>query len=295
MNIIVFGGAGFLGEAVVESLINNEYKILIADINKPRYFFPEKVRFIECDILDKEKVNQIVAKDVDIVYNFAALADLDKSIHSPLESMQTNMIGNLNILEACRKANIKHFIYASSVYACSNKASFYGISKFTSEKLIEEYYKKYGLNYTILRYGSLYGPQADTSNGMYRFLKQALNGKIIHKGTGEEIREYIHVRDAAKLSVDIINKEQFKNKTFVLTGVEPICQAYLFRMIREILNDNLEIEYSKEEQLGHYKYTPYSFRPTIASKLTANPFIDLGQGIVECLEKLSADKYCQTQ
>ena len=288
MNAIIFGGSGFLGRYVAEELLQQGHCVYIADLCESDCIHLPNLQFIKCNIKKYSEVEQVISSsDADIVYNFAALADLNKSIHNPLESMNTNVIGNLNILEISRKANIKHFIYASSVYACSNKASFYGISKFTSEKLIEEYHKKYGLNYTILRYGSLYGPNVDSSNGMCNFLTQALKGKIIHKGNGQEIREYIHVRDAAKLSVDIINKEQFKNKTFVLTGVEPICQADLFKMIKEILDEKLEIEYDDVDYHGHYKYTPYSFTPTVAGKLTPNPFTDLGQGIVECLEELS--------
>jgi UDP-glucose 4-epimerase len=288
LNVIVFGGSGFLGKNVVEELMNKGHNVIIADLKEPKITCNHNIHFLECNITNLERVKQIISSsNGEVVYNFAALADLDRAIINPKDTMQINVVGNLNVLEACRENKIKHFIYASSVYACSDKASFYGISKLTSESLVEEYQKKYGLNYTVLRYGSLYGPYADKTNGMYCFLEEALKGKIIHNGTGKEVREYIHAKDASRLSVNVIMEEKFKNQTYVLTGVEPICQSDLFRMIKEILGGNLEVEFKDIDYEGHYKYTPYAFRPTVASKLSPNPYVDLGQGIVECLETIS--------
>jgi UDP-glucose 4-epimerase len=285
MKILVFGGCGFLGSYIANELVKQNHSVTVVDIQKK--YFNSKCFFKRCDITNSDEVKSVFDETVDIVFNFAAVADLNISINEPLNTMKVNVMGNLNLLEACRVNKIKHFIYASSVYACSEKASFYGISKYSAEKIVEEYQKYYGLNYTILRYGSIYGPHADSSNGMFNFLKQALTGKILHHGTGEEVREYIHARDAAMLSAGIVNEKKYFNKIFVLTGVEPIRQSELFKMIKEILGDKLEIKYDNQDYRGHYKYTPYSFSPSVASKLSPNPFTDLGQGIVECLEELT--------
>ncbi len=238
--------------------------------------------------MNPDDVSAVMDTGVEIVYNFAGLADLNKAKDLPLESMQLNVIANINILEASKSAGVELVVYASSVYACGTKGSFYGISKFTSEKIMEEYNQKCGINYIVVRYGSLYGSGADESNGMCRLLKQALKGKISHEGTGQEVREYIHTRDAAKLSVDIIEDVEFHNNTFTLTGLEPITQEDLFKMINEILEDSIDIEYTSSIDKGHYLYTPYSFRPTVARKLASCSFFDLGQGIVECLEDVSS-------
>lgn len=284
--VAVFGGTGFLGRSIVKELLTRGYQVVIADLIAPEHI-AEGCSFIYCDIMNTDNVAEVMSRGVDVVYNFAGLADLNKAKELPVESTQLNVLGNINILEASKNAGVKLFVYASSVYACSTKGSFYGISKFTSEKIIEEYNQKYGMNYVVVRYGSLYGPGADESNGMYNFLEQALRGQIQHKGTGEEVREYIHVRDAATLSVDIVDEDKYYNNTFTLTGLEPITQGDLFKMINEILNDSVRVEYDNALYDDHYLYTPYSFRPTVASKLTANPFVDLGQGIVECLEDIS--------
>ena len=92
-------------------------------------------------------------------------------------------MGNLNVLEACRTNNVRRFIYASTVYVHSRQGGFYRCSKQASEAYVEEYQKIFGLDYTILRYGSLYGPRADHNNGLYRIIKSALeNGKVSYEG-----------------------------------------------------------------------------------------------------------------
>lgn len=107
--------------------------------------------------------------------------------------------------------------------------------------------------------------------------------EIIHSGDGEEIREYIHASDAAKLSVDVIESENFVNEHVILTGVERMKRMELFYLIREILNGEVKVELQKSGYQHHYKFTPYSFQPSKSKKLVANPYIDMGQGILECI------------
>lgn len=282
MNVVVFGGSGFLGSYIVDELIKRKINVINADINPPIYNKENQV-YIPIDILNLEAIKEIISDEIDIVYNFAGLADINVSINNPIKTIELNILGNTNILEACKNKNIKRFIYASSAYAFSNKGTFYGISKQASEKIIEEYYTRYNLEYTILRYGSLYGERADSHNGIYRLIKEALENKeILHKGDGTECREYIHCRDAAKLSVDIISDE-FINKHLLLTGLEKHNFKEILTMIKELLNDQIEIKFDDLEYKGHYKVTPYSFHPTIGEKIVSNPYVDLGQGLLECI------------
>lgn len=286
--VAVFGGSGFIGSFVVDELLKKGYEVVSADI-QPSHFVPQEL-FKECDILDRERVDEIV-KDVDIVYNFAGYANLDDAIADPVRAIELNVVGNLNILDSSKKHNIERFVYASSAYAMSDKGSFYGISKLTSEKLIEEYYKKFGLEFTIIRYGSVYGERDFYNNYIYNLLKEAYTtGKIVHNGDGEEIREYIHVVDVAKLAVDIIESKEFVNEHIILTGVERMKRKELFEMIKEILSNTIEIELKKDGYHNHYKTTPYSFVPTRSKKLVANPFIDMGQGLIECLKNIEKNQ-----
>jgi UDP-glucose 4-epimerase len=115
--------------------------------------------------------------------------------------------------------------------------------------------------------------------------------KIVAVGTGEEIREYVHVRDAARLSVQILGDE-FRNEHVVLTGHHSLRFGDLLAMIQEIVGDvdivmtDPDPEDERHGNSGHFFVTPYSFTPKVAKKLVANPYCDIGQGLVECLEEV---------
>tara|TARA_B110000091_G_scaffold162011_1_gene172779 strand:- start:250 stop:1128 length:879 start_codon:yes stop_codon:yes gene_type:complete len=284
--VLVFGGFGFLGHYLLKELLSRGYEVVVADINDNSEF-KDIVHYLNCDISDQKQVDAVFQnQNYDIVYNLAGFANLDFSIKAPLKTMQLNIIGNMYVLEACINANIKKFVYASSAYAMSNKGSFYGISKLASEKIIEEYHEKYDLDFTILRYGSVYSERDYDNNYIYNLVKKAVIENVIdHKGDGNEIREYIHAGDAAKLSVDVIESDKFNNVHVILTGTERIKRSELFNMINEILNNKIEINYNYNYN-NHYKFTPYSFEPSLSRKLTANPHIDMGQGILECIRSV---------
>ena len=285
--VVVFGGNGFIGSYVVEELLNQGYEVISADLNTSKYV--DDKYFKKCDILDADAVNSLV-EGANVVYNFAGFANLDDAIANPVKALELNVIGNMNILEACKKYHVKRFIYASSAYAMSDKGSFYGISKLTSEKLTEEYYKKFGLEFTIVRYGSVYGERDYHNNYIYNLLKTSVTtGEINHSGNGEEIREYIHAADVAKLAVDIIKSDEFINEHIILTGVERMQRKELFEMVNEILGNKLTINLNDDGYHNHYKTTPYSFQPTRSKKLVANPYIDMGQGLIECLKDIEAN------
>ena len=286
--VVVFGGCGFIGSYVSEELLDAGYDVIAADINSSKYI--EDRYFQKCDILDKKNVDELV-RGSDIVYNFAGYANLDDAIADPVRAIELNVLGNMNILEACKKYHVKRFIYASSAYAMSDKGSFYGISKLTSEKLIEEYYKKFGLEFTIVRYGSVYGDRDYHNNYIYNLLKKSLaTGEINHSGDGEEIREYIHAADVAKLSKSLIESDEFINEHIILTGVERMHRKELFEMINEILGGKLNINLNDSGYQNHYKTTPYSFHPTRSKKLVANPYIDMGQGLLDCLKDIEENQ-----
>ena len=281
--VVVFGGSGFLGSYVADELTRRGYSVTIADLAPSQYLQDNQI-FKSIDILNRDDIISTV-KEADIVYNFVAVANLDDAINDPINTMNINVMGNLNILEACRNSNIERFIYASSAYALSSEGSFYGISKHSSEKLTEEYYRRYGLKYTIIRYGSIYGERASHNNYIYNLLESAIKYKKLEfKGDGEDLREYVHAADTAKLSVDILEDESYENEHIILTGTERLKRVELLTMINEIMGNSLEITQIDDSNMGHYKITPYSYHPSVAKKLIANPYIDLGQGLLECIQ-----------
>jgi UDP-glucose 4-epimerase len=283
--VVVFGGSGFLGSYVVDELFKRGYDVTVADIHQSDYV--KNYKFEKVDIMNFNKVKEIV-KGIDFVYNFTAIANLDEAINKSIETISVNILGNMNVLEACKENNVKRFVYASSAYALSKEGSFYGISKQMSEKIIEEYNRRYGLDFTIIRYGSVYGERASHNNYIYNLIKDALKTGILkYKGDGEDIREYIHAADAAKLSVDILEKEEYKNEHLILTGIEKLKRKELLWMINEILGNKLKIKNVEPEYFGHYKITPYSYQyPSVGKKLVANPYIDMGQGLLECIKNI---------
>jgi len=284
--VIVFGGNGFLGQYLVIELEIRGYDVTIVDINPSKSLNDKK--FIFCDILDREKVLSILSNEnYDVVFNLAGFANLDNAINNPYQTINLNVIGNINIIDGALLSKCKRFVYASSVYAMSNKGSFYGISKLASEKLIEEYNKRHNLNFTILRYGSVYSELPFENNYIYSLVEKAIITKnIVHGGDGQEVREYIHAADAAKLSVDIIESDKYVNQHIILTGTENMKRIELFQLIKEIMNNDIEIILNNGEYNHHYQYSPYSFTPSTCKKLVANPHIDMGQGILECIKNV---------
>lgn len=285
--VVVFGGNGFIGSYIIEELLAKNYDVVSADLHPSKYV--DDKYFAQCDIMDNNKVNDLV-QGADIIYNFAGYANLDDAIANPTRAIELNVLGNLNILEACKKHKVQRFVYASSAYAMNDKGSFYGISKLASEKLVEEYYNKFGLEFTIVRYGSVYGERDYHNNYIYNLVKEAMHTNIInHSGDGEEIREYIHAADVAKLALQVIESDEFVNEHIILTGVERMHRKELFEMINEILGNKIKINLNNDGYSNHYKTTPYSFHPTRSKKLVANPYIDMGQGIVECMKDIESN------
>lgn len=281
MKIVVFGGSGFLGSHVADTLSASNHQVTIFDV-KPSTYLQMNQEMIVGDILDLDAVTKAV-KGCDAVYNFAGVADIDLAKKSAVKTLSTNIIGHTNVLEACRLNNVKRFLFASTVYVYSEAGSFYRVSKQSCELITEAYYKQHNLNFTILRYGSLYGPRADENNWIHKILNQALKEKkIVRHGDGEEIREYIHVLDAARLSVKVLS-EEFQNQYVIITGQQAISIKNLMIMIKEILNNEIRLEFTNEANEEHYEITPYNFRPKLAKRLLDSNYVDLGQGILEML------------
>ena len=287
--VVIFGGSGFLGSYLADELLKSNYKVIIADTQKPKNNFASQ-KFVKVNILDLESIKSSI-RGVDAVYNFASIANLDDARKNPLNTINMNILGNTNILEACRlNGKIKRYIYASSAYALSDKGSFYGISKLSSEKIVKEYHDKFNLNYTIIRYGSVYGEKAYHNNYLYNLLYKAIKyGELNYHGDGDDIREFIHATDISKLSVEVLKNKKYENENVILTGMEKIKRIELLNMINEIMPRKFKIKKLKNKKTGHYKTTPYSYSPDVAKKIFSNSYIDLGQGIMECIEKIYQD------
>lgn len=288
MKTLIFGGSGFLGSHVADVLTGKGHTVTIFDLKPSPFLKPDQHMCIG-DILNFEQVLKAV-KGQDFVYNFAGIADLDDATTKSIDTVRLNIGGNTNIMEACRAADIKRVVYASTIYVYSDKGGFYRCSKQAAENYIEEFNRKYGLNFVILRYGTLYGPRANEKNSIHRYLTEMMEkGCLVCNGTGEEIREYIDVRDAARLSVEILD-EEYKNRHIIISGHHPMKFKEMIMMIKEIIGKDVSVEFVGGKNVDHYNYTPYSFTPKVGHKLVNHCYIDMGQGILECLHELHADQ-----
>ncbi|WP_300088872.1 NAD(P)-dependent oxidoreductase [uncultured Nitrosomonas sp.] len=281
---VVLGAGGFLGSHVADALSSAGYRVRLFDRNPSPFQRPDQ-EMIVGDLMDLDQVSGAI-RGAAAVYNFAAIADIDEAQDNPLGTASINVLGNMHALEASRLAGVRRFIFASSVYVYSEAGSFYRASKQAAERFTETYHERYGLDYTILRYGSLYGRRSDQRNGIYRMLHEAIqNRSITYHGSGESIREYIHVEDAARMSVQILAPD-FANRHLILTGQEKLRIRDVMTMISEILPWEVSLHFDQDRPGHHYQITPYAFQPRVGRKLVLNEHVDLGQGLLDCIQEI---------
>jgi len=251
MKVLVTGGAGFIGSQIVDKLIEDNHEVIIIDnlstgqkdfVNKSAKLYIEDIRKDISYVFEKEKP--------ELVIHTAAQVMLRKSLEEPIFDATTNIIGTINVLEACRKNNVKKIIYTSTGGARYGEpkylpvdeahqikpASPYGISKHTAEHYVEMYNQLYGLDYLIFCFGNVYGPRDNpackrvTSIFSYKILK---NEKPVIFGDGNQTRDFIFVKDIANFIVKSMNKNP-KNKLFNLANGEQISVNQIFEILKEI-------------------------------------------------------------
>jgi UDP-glucose 4-epimerase len=284
----VIGGSGFLGSHVADELLNAGYKVRIFDRAHSKWIKSSQDMIIG-DITNIKEVESAIS-NCDYVFNFAGLSDLNEALNKPIETIRLNILGNANILEACRNKGVKRYFYASSVYVHSREGSFYRCSKQSAESYVEEYQRSFGLGYTILRYGSLYGPRSDSSNGLYRVVKNAIQNQVIsYSGSKDSLREYIHVQDAARATV-VLMADEFLNENITITGQESMRIYDVLSMLSEIMGLKVPLSFIESDQVGHYIRTPYSYQPKVGRKYSPSLHFDLGQGLVQLIEEIQASE-----
>jgi UDP-glucose 4-epimerase len=238
----VTGGAGFIASNVADAYINEGHDVVIVDnlymgsmknVNK-------KAKFYRMDVRDK-RIHGLVRKEkIEIINHHAAQISVPESVKKPVEDMQINIGGTLNLLEAARENRVKKFIFISSggtVYGSKIKLpavetypltaeSPYGISKVTGEHYVRFYQAQYGIKYTILRYSNVYGPRQiphGEAGVVAIFIEKIMQGaQPMIFGGGECVRDYVYVGDVASANVAALQKgdnEAFNIGTGVKTDV----------------------------------------------------------------------------
>ena len=287
-NVVVIGGSGFLGSHVADELSVRGYKVTVFDQKSSPWIRSDQT-FVEGNILDRAALSAVI-DDARFVYHFGGVADIKESMKDPYRTLEVNILGTANALEILGGSSVERFFYASTMYVYSDAGSFYRASKQSAEAIVEAYCETQEVDYTFLRYGSLYGPRAQEWNGLRGYVRQVIaKGRLDYPGSGDERREYIHVKDAARLSVDVLDP-RYRNQAITVTGGQVLNSKDLAEMIFEIAGKTPSVSFSDNpRRQEHYRITPYRYSPSQAKKLVPSEFVDLGQGILELCEELNLE------
>ena len=278
MKILVTGGSGFLGSHIVDQLVKEKYSVVSLDL-KPSSYKNDEVEEIVGDICDVDLLLSALDK-VDAVFHLGAVADIGYSEKNPAKTIEVNTLATCKLLDAMVKKEVKKIYFASTIYVNSSSGSFYRISKQACESIISEYSLLNDISFTILRFGTLWGPRSGNTNAIYNYLFQAAyKNKIDVTGSGDEIREYIHVKDASEIAVNLL-KEKQKCLTFILTGHHQTKLRDLIETIRELVNKDISINYLGSKS-SHYLRTPYQYRDdSDIKKIVLNTYQDMGVSLL---------------
>ena len=222
MNIMVTGGAGFIGSHIAEHFSSEGHSVLVFDNLKTGYLHNipknDNIIFIEGDICDPDAATSAM-KEINYVFHHAALVSVPLSCKNPAEAFHINTLGTLNVLQASLDAGVNKVIIASSAAVYGNNpvlpkcedmlpepASPYAISKLDCEYLARMFYTEHGLRTTCLRYFNVYGPRQDPNSAYAAaipiFFSRARAGEdVVIYGDGEQTRDFVHVSDVVRANV----------------------------------------------------------------------------------------------
>lgn len=260
--ILITGGAGFVGSNLGRMLSNQGYDVLLLDdlsyghldnmvIDGERFG-----KFIKMDIRDPEINNHF--SDVDYVFHLAGISTLPVCQNDPVNSIDVNISGTVNILEAARRNNVKRVIFASTAGIYENNIQFpcseddavdpylmYTLSKFSCEKICSSYSKLYGLETCITRYNNVYGPNQDIKRKSPPFVayvvRELLNNRqpILHSD-GNQKRDYVFIDDVNHLNQLCMDHPKAKGEIFNVSSGTSYSVNEIFEKIATILNSKLK-------------------------------------------------------
>ena len=256
--ILITGGAGFIGSHIADILIQNNYKVIIADnlSTGKKDNINNKAIFYNIDIKNYNDLENIFNNNkIEYIIHLAAQVSVPNSKRNPINDANENIIATLNIIELSKKYNIKKIIASSSaaVYGIPKKLpidelhttipiSYYGLSKLTMEK----YLILSNLNYIICRFSNVYGPR-QTPHGeagvVSIFMDNAINNKDLNIfGDGKQTRDFIYVEDIAKIFLFFIEKN-ISNEILNISTNNSININELANTIISISKSNIKINY----------------------------------------------------
>ncbi len=269
MRLLITGGAGFIGSHIAERSLALGWQVAIIDdlSSGRRENVPDGAEFFQVDIQDREAVGKAFAAfHPDAVSHQAAQASVAISVREPQKDASINILGSLNILQACVEEKVKHIVFAStggaiygevpegtraSVTTIPVPLSPYACSKFAVEKYLECFRKEHGLNYTVLRYANVYGPRQDPhgeAGVVAIFCNRMLLDESVRVfarttvGDPGCVRDYVYIDDVAKANLAALEGKIPDRVLNVGTGHESTT-LQLAEQIKKSLNSKSEILY----------------------------------------------------
>jgi len=254
-NILVTGGAGFIGSHLVDRLIKEGHKVVIIDdlsTGREENLNP-KARFYKIDIRNP-KISQILKKErIEVVFHLAAQPLVEVAYKNPLETIETNIMGTANILEACRlKGGLRSIMVASSdkAYGKAEKLPYteetplkgdhpYEVSKSSADLIARTYFKTYGLPVTVTRFGNVFGSGDINFNRLIPGIFKSIltNTEFLIRSDGKMVREYIYVDDIANGCMKLAqNIDSIKGEAFNFGSKNIFSVRDIIKKIEEILN-----------------------------------------------------------
>ncbi len=304
MNIIVTGGAGFIGSHITDSYIELGHNVLVIDnlSNGFKKYVNPKAEFSQFDIRD-EKINAVIKKfKPEVINHHAAQIDLRKSITNPGFDADVNVLGTINLFECALKNKISKIIFPSSGGSVYGEHKYfpadeehpvcpfspYGINKLMIEYYLYYYNYVHGLNYTVLRYANAYGPRQNSkgeSGVVSIFAGKVLNGKNpLINGDGNQTRDYVYVKDIVNANVLALN-DKSSSVYNIGTSVETTVN-YIYNKINEYAGTGFEPQHG-QAKAGEQKRSVLSCEK-IKKALGWEPEVNIEQGL-----KLTFDYFKQ--
>ena len=275
--ILITGASGFIGSHVSDFLTKKGFKVILFDKKLSKYK-QKNQKMIIGDLNNLKDLNK-ATKNIHTIFHFAASADLKDSNDKPFDTVENNIMGTVKILKASLKNKVKKIIFASSIYARSEQGGIYSTSKLASEMIIEKLCKKFKLRFVILRFGTVYGERANKFNTVQKFINDAKRKRKIYRETrGNEIRNYIHVKDVAKITYQSI-KKKYENNYYNVFGGKKIMVKKLLNIIKQKI-PKLKIFYSKyDNKIYNYKINPFTYKLRKGKSIKLKKYINVQDGI----------------
>lgn len=264
--VLVTGGGGFIGSRLCERLVQSGATVRAfvrytsrAEIGLLRFLEPDilkKIEIIRGDLRDFSAVAQAL-RGVDIVFHLGALISIPYSYVHPVETVQTNVLGTLNILEACRKSGTKLVHTSTSeVYGTALRVpidedhplqgqSPYSASKIGADKLVESYFRSFGLPTVTVRPFNTYGPGQSTRAVIPTIITQALAGGVVRLGNLDAIRDFTYLDDTVEGFLLTAQADTWNGETYNLGSGEEISIGAIAALIFRLMGKQAEIQLEK--------------------------------------------------